>query len=530
MDPNPAPDHRGARTLQLVLGTVLVAALLVAAWQLLRDLRQAFERLGAEPRHLAAVIGPDGRGGLELEITGETAAALPPLPEVDGAIPSDASHRRVLVPEPPFLWAGFLDEVGLVADPRTPAAVAIVDPLAQWGRPALVLVVALVPALALLGLRRLPWGSDRVWLPGGWRDTTRTPHRPGATAGAETLLRPPPTQHRSLRLFAGLLGALTVATVAGTLVYWDEGPFEAAAPLLPVAVFDLALLAAYLHVRTRRVGWDGAGVCETDFFRTRRFPWSAIASFEHLNLAADEQRRYDTMSLSRRGKRRRPSSVYAWLAKAADGTELLRLDTAYESLPAFATLREEIARRAPAAVRAAAPVADDPFGLGFDPEEAAPAMSTAERAALDRLNARHAQGMRLGGLLMLAPFALAMLWATWSTVSLRWFGERTEGVIVEREGDTTTSVVVEYQPEPGRTLHVRSDGSAAYAELQVGQRIAVFHAADDPGDARIDLFLELWLWPIVAGVLLAIVALPAWLISRPPAPLRPPGPAPRSHG
>jgi hypothetical protein len=74
--------------------------------------------------------------------------------------------------------------------------------------------------------------------------------------------------------------------------------------------------------------------------------------------------------------------------------------------------------------------------------------------------------------------------------------------------------VVEYHTPQGTSLTIYSDGSAAYDGYHVGDTLTVFYDADDPENARLELFLELWLGTILMGGLTSIILLAAILIGQ----------------
>jgi hypothetical protein len=90
-----------------------------------------------------------------------------------------------------------------------------------------------------------------------------------------------------------------------------------------------------------------------------------------------------------------------------------------------------------------------------------------------------------------------------------------QGTVVEARRDGVPSVVVAYVPAPGQAeRRIESDGSDLSADIAVGARLPVYFDAADPEDARIGLFLELWIGPILLGALFLLVLLCAVLIAR----------------
>jgi hypothetical protein len=83
-------------------------------------------------------------------------------------------------------------------------------------------------------------------------------------------------------------------------------------------------------------------------------------------------------------------------------------------------------------------------------------------------------------------------WA-YKSVWFQYLAEHTEGKVIEIIQDGLPSLVVEYH---------------------VGDTLTVFYDADDPENARLDLFLQLWLGTILMGGLTSIVLLAAILIGQ----------------
>ena len=88
--------------------------------------------------------------------------------------------------------------------------------------------------------------------------------------------------------------------------------------------------------------------------------------------------------------------------------------------------------------------------------------------------------------------------------------ERTEGTVIDlsrsedSEGSVTYSPVVRFTVE-GRTIQFTSS-SGSSSPPSVGDRVEVLYDPDDPHDARLSGFLDLWLFPLVAGAIALIAS------------------------
>lgn len=113
---------------------------------------------------------------------------------------------------------------------------------------------------------------------------------------------------------------------------------------------------------------------------------------------------------------------------------------------------------------------------------------------------------RQGNGMMVAVFLLVSLPCLLGAgyMLLRSFGyvlgaERAQGHIVEISGDTPT-LTVEYRTASGQTRRVRSFGSDLYANYAAGDAVGVYYLPQQPAAARLDLFAELWMLPMILGL------------------------------
>jgi hypothetical protein len=119
--------------------------------------------------------------------------------------------------------------------------------------------------------------------------------------------------------------------------------------------------------------------------------------------------------------------------------------------------------------------------------------------------------------------ALPFLWgAGYTTYRSLWFqhkAERVEGTVVEiSEG--TPSLTLEYRTRSGEVYKTESGGSDYYRGYAKGDKLTVFYDARNPEDARIDLWLEHWIVPLLVavpglGILLAMVLI-TWRMGKDP--------------
>lgn len=520
--PGPAGHLAAHRLHQGLLALVaLLAALTLWAW--VHEVATTARALLSWPSHPARVESvPADQDWMEIEVEQALAEQLP-----GWVRPLDAAARegqvRLRLPQPPHLWAVGFDSVRLAVDPADPARVRLLDPLAL-GVP-LLLGGVMLAALggAWIGLRRLPWGRDQIRAQGRWQDTAGQAQRPGQRALPTQLLCEPQAHHRGTRFWAVVLTLLTALVLASALV---EGVHTLAPgdwlrrlspvmllPVLALLGLDLLLLHQFITVRTRQTRFDDEGIADTSFFQTRRFPWAAVATFEKVNTSRAAQEAWDRdfrRSGNRTRGRARPTSQWSWVAKDVDGQELLKLAEELEREPAFDALR----RRLQAQLRPQA----GPFGVPGAAGHTAAAVrpDQVDQALGEALRQHRLHGVRAGIsvfalLLTLSPFLFGTALSTGRTLWFLTLADRAQGTVVEKSEEGLPSLVVAYTPPGGHTHRIESDGTEGYGAIPLGATITVYYDPAEPQHARLDLFLELWLWPMITGGLTLLVALPMLL-------------------
>jgi hypothetical protein len=113
-------------------------------------------------------------------------------------------------------------------------------------------------------------------------------------------------------------------------------------------------------------------------------------------------------------------------------------------------------------------------------------------------------------IITLALAVVPFLWgAGYMTYRSLWFqhaAARAEGTVVE-VSDGTPALTVEYRTAGGEMLRTESGGSDFYRGIARGDFLLVFYDPQNPADARIDLWLEHWILPIITafpGVLILL--------------------------
>ena len=186
-----------------------------------------------------------------------------------------------------------------------------------------------------------PWGGDRTWTNGAWRDSEAT----AARAGAGALLAEPIKEPAGKKVW-GLLGvAIALPLALWTLTAIISLPLEASVQLLVLLVVLGWSLRSVVKVHTRRVQFDQTGLSDADFFGVRRVPWGEIKNMVLVNLNADAQARYARTRLTEREGSRPKDDWGAWDVCGEQDVVLLRMYKNMVPWDALTALRGRIERQ-----------------------------------------------------------------------------------------------------------------------------------------------------------------------------------------
>lgn len=112
-------------------------------------------------------------------------------------------------------------------------------------------------------------------------------------------------------------------------------------------------------------------------------------------------------------------------------------------------------------------------------------------------------------LLAALPFLLGAGYMSYRTLWFKLAGERAVGTVVGITSGTP-SLVVEYLTASEELFTTESAGSDLYRDIALRDKLTVFYDPRNPSDARLDLFVENWVLPLVVGFFGLFVVL-AWL-------------------
>jgi hypothetical protein len=122
------------------------------------------------------------------------------------------------------------------------------------------------------------------------------------------------------------------------------------------------------------------------------------------------------------------------------------------------------------------------------------------------------RGMRLVLLAISLPCLLGAAWLLGRALWDRQFAQEALGTVVEVTGDVP-ALVVEFDAGGGAKRRVESAGSDLHRNYREGDRLRVWFDPDQPQDARLDLFIDNWLFPLLLGVFGGFFSLPLLFMS-----------------
>jgi len=285
----------------------------------------------------------------------------------------------------------------------------------------------------------------------------------------------------------------------------------------------VGLLIVYTFAKTgsRTLYQDREGMVDSSVFGIKRIPWKAIADVKLINLNQEEQQDYDR---HHNFSDQRPQTLNVYNVVDQNGKTIIRLSETMSPTNSFHALLRRL-RAQPSDMiddeytegHAAQFVHEDfPESIQNQADFEARALRMMGLSMPKRKSIFHPEhrSLLIGLVLMLAPFVSLTGYLAYKSLWFQYLAERTEGTIIEIKQDGLPSLVVEYRTLQGKTLTTHSDGSGAYEDYHVGDTLTVFYDAEDPENARLNVFLELWLGTILMGGLTSIVLLMTLLIGR----------------
>lgn len=379
--------------------------------------------------------------------------------------------------------------------------------------------LVLIPVFgkALLVARKFQWGADLTWSQGQWLPSDPMALRPGAGALLAEPLRQPIANNKTGLWVIGAIAGMVLLGAGGAAAELVEGWLSGGSisplpmlPLLGALAFSGVVAYAAVTLFSARIQFDDSGLCESNFFRSQRLPWSAVRAVKRGGAAVyPDPPSHD-------------SDDGDWLLQDEQRHTLMRISPDLTPAQSLVVLQARLA----ACVEPWADPVEQPMDADEEVTEETPgiqALLLQHKAHVEQLERGSNRGLLV---VMAALLALLLLPAAYTTYQALWFrfaaaqavGEVVELDLVGSEGSKLTSLIVHYQVAGAaplaKPLRIESDGTKAYAEFKVGDKLRVFYDPQGPENARLDLFLELWIGPIVLGTLAAIMGLILTLIAR----------------
>ncbi|MCQ8102969.1 DUF3592 domain-containing protein [Methylomonas sp. SURF-2] len=497
--------------IKTVLSIALAALALLNLYLAVTGTLLNVEKLTVWSRQPAQIFSLADETTVEIEVTIEFAEALPAKTSPEDCYAHQPGNTCLLLPANPYAWLSVFDEVELLQNPAQPAQLDILSLSGLWlpvcGH---FLFVLLLGATWRWLAYRSGWGEDRTWFNGAWVATHSAPQRIGFSDTDAKPVTESGGSRKGVTFWCVLFVLIALPTVPAAIAQMATDPLLAT--LILAGGLGILLLALFTAVGTfsRVIQQDRTGLVDSSFFGIKRVAWSSVAAVDLVNLNREAQQRYDR---SHSLKESRPQTLNVYKVTDKQGREILSLSETMAPPRAFHAL---LARLRGRAERESREMDDLPLrDVSQDDFEAEwirmTGSSSEPRKSLFHPSHR---GTLFGLILMLAPFVLITALLCYKSLWFICVAERAQGRVVEVKRDGLPSLVVEYRPAAGGALQIESDGTEAYGDFKVGDTITVYYDAADPEDARLDLFLELWLGAILMGSLTALVLLTAVLIGR----------------
>lgn len=505
-------------TLLVVIGLIALSQVYFGGLQAIENL----EKLNTWNRQPAEIASLGNDNEVEVIVASEFADAVPDQEKPKYCVARDEATSCLLLYADPYAWLSVFDQVELLQNPQQPSQLAIGSASGFW-------LPVLGHCLTLLLLATVwrwlthysLWGKDVTWLNGVWIETTTSPMRIGLNAMDAEPITEAPGSRKAVIFWLILFTVIAALVVPG---FQTDDANDPLTILYPIAALGMLSLALYTLAKTysRTIYQERTGLIDSSLFGIKRVPWSAIAEVKRVNLNQDAQRSYDR---HHEFSDTRPDTLNIYKVMDQQGRTILRLSENMSPALAFSALLSRL-RRSLTAVedtvttntsrafiqRDIAEQRDHENDDDFEAE--ARRMMGLTQSPRKSLFHRENRSILIGLVLMLAPFVLLTSFLAYKSLWFQVAAMRSEGLVIEIKQDGVPSLIVEYKTPQGKSFTTRSDGSSGYENYRVGDRVTVFYDAEDPENARIDLFLELWLGTILMGGLTCIVMLATVLIGR----------------
>jgi hypothetical protein len=478
------------RVLMMVLAVLALLSFGLASFHALHNIHKMLN-WSEYPGEVTAVTLAE-QGLVEIEVPIELVESLPDKILPESCFPHAEGNTCLIVPRSHYAWIDVFDPIDVLQNPNNLGQIELAITSGLW----LPVASYWLAAMLLAGLRK--WlgmsviGEDLTWVNGHWVTTVSALNSVCSFAVEPQVIRETTGSRKAVVFWTVVFAFIGLSGISAAVFEADVNLFN----ILLITVISWGILGVALYAaietHTRAIYQDQKGFLDSHFFTVKRIPWSAVASIELVNLSREAQERFDRSSYTRR-KGPRPASINVYRVQDCSGRDIVHLSEKMIPVPSFKALVARLGQVAK--TMTTSPIESVQELQIFEQDENIGHEQSRHSYPLNRPVPRISAAM----LIILAPFLLATCVLSYESLWFQYAAEQTEGRIVEISSESLPSLIVEYTTQKTGSLRIESDGTEAYQVYRIGDTVTVYYDPANPGDARLDLFLELWLGPMVAG-------------------------------
>lgn len=456
------------------------------------------KKLNTWPRQPAIIINLAHEDTVEVEVSRVFVDSLSHQQMSEDCFVSAPDKSCLIVPRTAYAWLSLFDDVELIQNPTQADELTILSQTGLWLPVLGYALTILLLVWISYRLKKSGWGEDRTWFNGRWLPSQQAPVRIDFGTLNEEIIREPPVDKKGLMIVGLIFLIIAVITLPGAVMHLGSSPFQAILAILFVLSFFFLIAYSTLATATRHIYQEENGLVDTNLFGIKRLPWREVGKIERVNLIQRARTRH--------GHSRPGFNHYVYVVSDLHGQKILNLSHHMAPADAFDSLLSRLHEHSKIDNGQAGSQAE----IAQEWQRMSERMTSQPKSLFDRSH----RGLLIALSLMLSPFLLGTGYMIYQSLWFIYGAERAQGQIIEITQEGLPTLVVEYQTNRGETLRLASDGSESYGSFHVGQALTVYYDAENPENARLDLFLELWLWPIVMTVITSIVTFIVIMIAK----------------
>jgi len=485
----------------LLIGVTLVIVL--AVYQAERLTVDNLEKLDYWPRRQALFIRDYGENAIEIEVATAFFNSFTQKQIPENCFAHESDRSCLLLPANPYVSFSLFEEIELLQNPEHPEQLEVLSMTGLW-LPVFGYAIGM-GLLIVVGrlFARSGVGEDKTWANGAWIASESAPQRIGFSRVDAEQIREPDISLKGVLFWSTMFLGLASIAIPGILLNSGVDRIEAGIIVVLTVGFVASLWYSAVRSYTRIIYQDGAGFIDANLFEVKRVPWIEVASVELVNLNEQAQ----AWHRRRFGGGRRPPDLNVYVVSDKQGRKILHLGQHMIPSSVFSAF---LTRLHTFTDQKTMPVSEADSVRLMAAWNAGLSRIAQPKSLFDKEN----RVLLIALFLMLAPFVLATGYLCYQSAWFVYGAERAIGKVVEIKDEALPSLVIEYRTQDATPLRIESDGSESYAAFEVGDTITVFYDSADPENARPDLFLELWLMPMIVGFVSGIVVLVVVLIAR----------------